>query len=133
MLVSALLANLVARKVLLVAVPLSPAGSRLPLAASFPVLVRNTMQWMLPGAEALRPGEQVNGWTSRRTGFARRPGGGMSHAFSVLSAAESDLRRPEAAEPPVFVARQSLAAVLVVIAAVLLLAEWALFHKRLTE
>jgi len=121
------------QKVLLVAVPLNPAGSRLPMAAAFPVLMRNAMQWMLPGAEALRPGDRVQGWTRRWAGFARRPGERMSRAFSVLSAAESDLRRPDAAEPPRFAPRQSLAAVLVAIAAVLLLAEWALFHKRLTE
>ena len=121
------------QKVLLVGIPLSPAGSRLPLAAAFPVLMRNAANWMLPEPEALRPGERIGDWTRRRTGLDRRPGDPMAHAFSVLSAVESDLRRSEAGEPPEYTARTPLAGFLVALAAVLLVTEWALFHKRLTE
>ena len=121
------------QKVLLVGIPLSAAGSRLPLAAAFPVLMRNAANWMLPEPEALRPGGMIGGWTRRRTGLERRPGDPMTHAFSVLSAAESDLRRPDASEPPEYTARTPLAGFLVALAAVLMVTEWALFHKRLTE
>jgi len=92
-------------KVLIVAIPPSPTGSRWPLAASFPVLMRNTLTWMLPPAEAI----------------------------GVLSASESDLRRSETSDPPVYAARTSLATILVALAVACLLTEWALVHKRLTE
>jgi hypothetical protein len=154
-------------KVLFVAAPLTPDGSRLPLLAAFPMLVRNACLWMLPQASVLRPGEAVDGdcpnfrptkmglspstgaasttgpppaeatsralWTSRRAGLVESPADGRLHAFSTLSAAESDLRRSprEAAPPPA--TRQSLATLLVVLAMLLLLVEWGLFHRRLTE
>jgi hypothetical protein len=120
-------------KVLFVGVPLLPSGSRLPLVASFPVLMRSALQWMLPGPEALRPGEPVKGWTSRRVGFVAPPTGDRKHAFSVLSADESDLRRGDGARGETFAARRPLTGMLVALAVVLLGVEWALFHRRLTE
>ncbi len=120
-------------KVLFVAAPLTTAGSRLPLLASFPTLVRNACLWMLPQASVLRPGETVDRFTSRRAGLIESPADGRLYAFSTLSAAESDLRREPRGETPPLAKRQSLAAFLVVLAMVLLPVEWGLFHRRLTE
>jgi hypothetical protein len=93
-------------KILFVGIPILPSGSRLPLVASFPVLLRNTLQWMLPPT-------QVHG---------------------LLSAADSDLRQPaDAAPPQTFAARRSLATPLVLLAVLLAAVEWGLFHRRLTE
>ena len=120
-------------KVLLVGIPIRPTGSRFPVAAAFPLLMRNALRWMLPGPRALRPGETVGGWTSRRAGLATCPADGTTHAFSVLSAKESDLRRSDGVEGETLGARRSLAAVLVVLAMAMLAVDWALFHRRLTE
>ncbi|MFB3891543.1 MAG: VWA domain-containing protein [Phycisphaerae bacterium] len=114
------------------AMPSGPSGSRLPLIASFPVLMRNTLQWMLPPAEALRPGERAGEWTSRKAGLVKGPDA-RTHAFSVASAGESDLRRPPGLKGETFGRGHSLAMFLVVLAIALLPIEWGLFHKRLTE
>ena len=113
-------------------IPLLPAASRLPLAASFPVLMRNAVEWMLPAATIRRPGDRIGTWTSRRAGLAMGPGN-HAYAFSVLSAPESDLRRPDAARAEPFPHRRPLAGILAVLAVGLLAVEWGLFHKRLTE
>jgi hypothetical protein len=97
------------------------------------VLMRNACLWMLPQAKVLRPGETVDGWTSRRAGMAENPHNGQNYAFSTLSAAESDLRREPAAEETPVARRQSLAMALVGLAVVLLTVEWGLFHRRFTE
>lgn len=136
-------------KVLFVGIPLLQSGSRLPLVASFPTLMANAMEWMLPGARAHAVGADVGGTTSRKAGFATLEAGtgavsandaktelGPSTqgvAFSVASAAESDLRRDGPAEAESFSRRHSLAGVLVAMAILLLGAEWMLFHRRLTE
>ena len=117
-------------KVLFVGLPVLPAGSRLPLVTGFPVLMRNALASMLPMPQIARPGEQVDGLTSRRAGMVI---GKPARAFSTLAAAESDLRRPEGVEIAPSRSRRSLAGALVMIALVLLCAEWGLFHKRLTE
>jgi hypothetical protein len=119
-------------KVLFVGIPVMPSGSRLPLVASFPLLMRNTFQWMLPRAEALHPGDRVGGWTSRKAGLVEGPDGRM-HAFSVASAEESDLRRSAGLEGETWGRRHSMALFLVLFAIALLPVEWGLFHKRLTE
>jgi len=120
-------------KILFVGIPPTPSGSRLPLVASFPVLMRNALLWMLPSPRALRPGERVHGWTSRKTGLAQSPVDGETHAFGLLSATESDLRRERPVESDTFAGRRSLAFILIAVAIVLLPVEWGLFHKRLTE
>jgi len=120
-------------KVLFVGIPLAPSGSRLPFVASFPVLMRNALLWMLPQAEIRRCGDQVAGWTSRRTGLVESPVDGTVHAFSVLSAAESDLRRAEPIGSGPIPRRRPLAGALVALAIVLLSVEWGLFHRRVTE
>ncbi|MCL2648786.1 MAG: VWA domain-containing protein [Phycisphaerales bacterium] len=123
-------------KVLFIGIPVTAAGtsgSRLPLVASFPVLLRNAMQWMLPPVEILRPGQQTNGWTTRRATFATNPSTGKQHAFSVLSTEASDLRKTGGTESEMFTSRKSLAGTLVLIAIALLALEWGLFHRRLTE
>jgi hypothetical protein len=120
-------------KVLFVAAPLTTAGSRLPLLASFPVLLRNACLWMLPQTSVSRPGEMADGWTSRTAGLVQSPADGRLHAFSTLSAAESDLRREPLPETAPIAKRHSLAALLVALAMVLLSVEWGLFHRRLTE
>ncbi|HZK82217.1 MAG TPA: VWA domain-containing protein, partial [Humisphaera sp.] len=119
-------------RVLFVGIPMMPSGSRLPLMASFPALMRNTLQWMLPKAEALHPGDTIGDWTSRNAGLVKGNDGRV-HAFSVASALESDLRRPAGLTGETFGKRHSLAKILVLIAAALLPLEWGLFHKRLTE
>jgi hypothetical protein len=121
-----------ATRVLFVGIPVMPSGSRLPLVASFPALMRNAVQWMLPGAETLRPGDRVNGWTSPRAGLVAGPDG-TPHAFSLANPRESDLRRPSERMTQPLPQRRSLAGVFVLLAAVLLPVEWGLFHKRLTE
>jgi len=120
-------------KVLLVGIPPTPAGSRFPLAASFPALMRNAFAWMLPSPEVRRPGDPIEGWTSRRVGLVESPLDGAVHAFSALSAAESDLRRQQGVAHEPTARRHSLASVLVALAILLLPVEWGLFHKRLTE
>jgi hypothetical protein len=132
--------------VLFVGIPLLPSGSRLPVVASFPVLLRNALRWMLPHTEALRPGDRIEGpagegtpgppgtsGTSRRTGFVAHAGDSKMHPFSVLSAEVSDLRRPAPLESESFARRRSLAMPLVLLAIALLGVEWGLFHRRLTE
>ena len=91
--------------------------------------------WMLPQPRAYRTGQDVSGWTSRRVAFATGPEAGKAtaEAFNLLSAAESDLRRAPEGEGWSFTSRRSLAALLVVLAMALLPAEWALFHRRVTE
>jgi len=91
-------------KVLFVGIPLMPSGSRLPLVASFPALMRNAVQWMLPRIQ---------------------PKG--------VSADESDLRRPPNLKGETLARRHSTATVFIIIALVLLPLEWGLFHKRVTE
>ncbi len=120
-------------KVLFVGIPLAPFGSRLPFVASFPSLMRNALLWMLPSPEIRRPGDRVAGWTSRRTGLVASTVDGAVHAFSVLSAAESDLRRPQAMVCEPIPHRRPLAAALVALAIALLAVEWGLFHRRVTE
>jgi hypothetical protein len=121
-------------KVLFVGIPIVPSGSRLPLVASFPVLVRNALRWMLPQPEIVRAGESIADWSPTRAGFVA-DAAGNKHAVSVLSAETSDLRRPAdiAAASMGFSPRHSLATVLVILAMALLAVEWGLFHKRLTE
>jgi len=117
-------------KVLFVGLPLAPSGSRFPLVASFPVLMRNAFEWMLqPPRSESRP----SGRTGVAAGDALTPEGVDSERASVLSAAESDLRRDKPAEGETIPHRFPLAFVLVAVAAVLLPVEWGLFHKRLTE
>ncbi len=116
-------------KVLFVGIPVLPSGSRLPVVASFPALMRNTLAWMLPSARA----EQANG-QQRRCGLAK-DSSGLACGFNVLSGSESDLRRADEivqknASPA---RRHSAAMALVILAAVLLGIEWTLFHRRLTE
>jgi hypothetical protein len=120
-------------KALIVALPLTTDDSRLPLLASFPVLMRNACLWMLPQPKVLRPGETADGWTSRRAGLVENSQQGQKYAFSTLSAAESDLRREPAPEEAPVARRRSLAMALVGLAVVLLTVEWGLFHRRLTE
>ncbi|GEM_PF-1895345 len=116
--------------VLFVGLPVLPAGSRLPLVTGFPVLMHNALASMLPMPQIARPGEQVDGLTSRRAGMVS---GKPARAFSTLSAAESDLRRPDGIESAPSRSRRSLAGTLVMISLALLCVEWGLFHKRLTE
>ena len=107
--------------VLFVGLPILPAGSRLPLVTGFPVLMRNALASMLPMPQSARPGEYVDGLTSRRVGvIAGKP----ARAFSTLSAAESDLRRAEGIESALSRSRRSLAGTLVMIALLLLCVEW---------
>ena len=113
--------------------PLSTDDSRLPLSAAFPLLMRNACRWMLPPPAVVRPGEPVAGGTSRRVGLIERPGQERPCAFSLLSAAESDLRREAAAAGAAMEPRRSLAFALVALAVLLLPIEWGLFHRRLTE
>ncbi len=120
-------------KVLFIGIALNRTDSRLTLMASFPVLMRNALSWMLPGASILRPGERLEGWTSRKTGFIENPAGGKLQAFSLLSAPESDLRRASSAPPPAIPGRFSLAFYFVIFALALLVADWVLFHRRITE
>jgi hypothetical protein len=120
-------------KALIVAMPLTTDGSRLPLLASFPVLMRNACLWILPQPKVLRPGETIDGWTSRRAGLSENPQDGQKYAFGTLSASESDLRREPAAEEAPIAKRQPLAMALVGLAIVLLTVEWGLFHRRFTE
>jgi hypothetical protein len=132
-------------KVLFVGIPVMPSGSRLPLVASFPVLMRNALQWMLRSPEALHPGEPLTlpspprgegrvrgGWTSRKAGLVKGPDG-RAHAFSVASVEESDLRRAPGLKGETFGQRHSLSMVLALSALALLLVEWGLFHRRMTE
>jgi len=119
-------------KVLYVGIPVMPSGSRLPLVACFPVLMRNALQWMLPQASAFHPGDRVGGWTSRKAGLVKGPDGRV-HAFSVASTEESDLRRGRGLRGEMFGQRHSVSIILVVLAIALLAVEWGLFHKRLTE
>jgi len=119
-------------KVLFVGIPVMPSGSRLPLVASFPVLMRNALQWMLPSPESPHPGEREGGWTSRKAGLVKCPDGRV-RAFSVASTEESDLRRAPGLKGETFGQRHSLATILVMIAIALLLIEWGLFHRRMTE
>jgi len=107
-------------KVLFVGIPLAPSGSRLPFVASFPVLMRNALLWMLPSVEIRHPGDRVAGWTSRRVGRVESPVDGATHAFSVLSTAESDLRRAEPAATEPIPRRRPVAGVLIALAIVLL-------------
>jgi hypothetical protein len=88
---------------------------------------------MLPQPSVMRPGELTAGWTSRRVGVVENPADGRRHAFSTLSAAESDLRRPSPSATVDRGERRSLAVFLVVLAVVLMPVEWGLFHRRLTE
>ena len=120
-------------KALILAMPVSSGESQLPLLASFPVLMRNACRWMLPQPQVRRPGEMIDGWTSRRAGLIENPNDGQVYAFSTLGAAESDLRRPASAEEPPLARRRPLAAILVVLALVLMPIEWGLFHRRFTE
>jgi len=120
-------------KALIVAMPLTTDDSQLPLLASFPMLLHNACLWMLPQPQVLRPGEMIDGWTSRRAGLAENPHDGRRYAFSTLSAGESDLRREAAAEETPIGRRQPLALALVMFATVLLPIEWGLFHRRFTE
>lgn len=119
-------------KVLFVGIPVMPVGTRLPLVASFPALMRNALAWMTPGPESRRPGQMVDGWTSRTCGFVKDPAGGLI-PFSVTSAETSDLRRTEDVQGEPIGRPYAAATVLVAIAALLLLVEWGLFHRRLTE
>lgn len=116
--------------VLFVGLPVLPAGSRLPLVTGFPVLMRNALASMLPMPQIARPGEHVDGVTSRHAGIVA---GKPSRAFSTLAATESDLRRPEGTDSAPSRSRRSLAGTLVVMALALLCVEWGLFHKRMTE
>lgn len=116
--------------VLFVGLPVLPAGSRLPLVSGFPVLMRNALASMLPMPQNARPGEYVDGLTSRQAGVVA---GKPAHAFSTLAAGESDLRRPDGTESAASQSRRSLAGTLVVIALALLCVEWGLFHRRMTE
>jgi hypothetical protein len=116
--------------VLFVGLPILPAGSRLPLVMGFPVLMRNAIASMLPMPQCARPGEYVDGLTSRWAGMVA---GKPARAFSTLSAEESDLGRPQGIESPPLRSRRSLAGMLVMISLVLLCVEWGLFHKRMTE
>ena len=118
---------------LIVAMPLTTGDSPLPLLASFPVLIRNACLWMLPQPKGMRPGETVDGWTSRRAGLVENLHDGRMYAFSTLSPSESDLRRDAAVEQPPIARRQPLAVALVGLAMVLLTVEWGLFHRRFTE
>ena len=120
-------------KVLFVGIPVMPVGTRLPLVASFPALVRNALAWMTPGPESRRPGRMVDGWTSRTCGFAKDPAGGGLVAFSLTSAETSDLRRTEEVHGEPLGRPFAAATTLVAMAALLLLVEWGLFHRRLTE
>jgi hypothetical protein len=120
-------------KALIVALPLSTDDSRLPLSAAFPLLMRNACRWMLPQPGVLRPGEPVAGWTSRRVGLIKRPGRDRPSAFSLLSPAESDLRREGVAAGAAITQHRSLTFALVMLAVLLLPIEWGLFHRRLTE
>jgi hypothetical protein len=119
---------------MLVAIPPVSSGSRLPLVASFPALLRNGFEWMLPKVEVLRPGEagQAGASPSRRAGFMK-DSAGKSHAVSVLSAHASNLGGAAASENQKFAGRRSLAMPLVFVAIALLAVEWGLFHRRFTE
>ena len=120
-------------RVLFLGVPPALFASRLPLIPSFPALMRNVLLWMLPSNEAMRPGDDADGWTSRTTGFIENQADGKVCAFSLLDGTESDLRREDAeAEEPVS-GRRSLAAFLIAAAILLMGLEWVLFHKRITE
>ena len=114
-------------------IPASASSSRLPLTASFPALMRNALSWMLPGPEILRPGEYVNGWTSRKIGFIENKADGKSHAFSLLDAGESDLRNISGKESILPPGRKSLAPLMTILAMIMLGFEWFLFHNRYTE
>jgi len=120
-------------RVLFVGIPVMPVGTRLPLVASFPALLRNALAWVTPGPESRRPGQMVGGWTSRTCGFAKDPAGGGLVPFSLTSAETSDLRRAEDVRSEPVGRPYAAAAVLVAMAALLLLVEWGLFHRRLTE
>ena len=102
-------------KVLFVGLPLATSGSRFPLVASFPVLMRNAFEWMLTPSPLAGRAER---WDTRA---------------SVLNAAESDLRRGKPVEGEAIARRFPLAFVFVALAVVLLPVEWGLFHRRLTE
>jgi hypothetical protein len=88
---------------------------------------------MLPATEMRRPGDRVAGWTSRRTGLIESPADRTVHAFSVLSAAESDLRRAEPIASEPMPHRRPVAGALIILAILLLAVEWGLFHRRVTE
>ena len=120
-------------RIFYVGIPASASSSRLPLTASFPALMKNALSWMLPGPEILRPGEYVNGWTSRKIGFIENKSDGRSHAFSLLDAGESDLRNSTGKESILPPGRKSLAPLMTVLAMLMLGLEWFLFHNRYTE
>lgn len=119
-------------KVLFVGIPVMPTGSRLPMVSSFPVLIRNALKWMLPQASVMPVGASVSGCATRQAGIVSASGVAQG-AVSTLSAVESDLRRKLDVRPVIDATRRSLAAWLVVLAMALLPAEWALFHKLVTE
>jgi hypothetical protein len=119
-------------KVMFVGIPVMPIGTRLPLVASFPALMRNALQWMLPAPQSSYPGQLVDGWTSRTCGLVGRPADGRIVAFSLASAESSNLRRGDEVKGEATHHRHSAAKVLVAVAGLLLLAEWGLFHRRLT-
>ncbi|MEI6846025.1 MAG: VWA domain-containing protein [Candidatus Firestonebacteria bacterium] len=121
------------RKVFFIGIPLTLMNSRLPLTVAFPALMRNALAWLLPAPEILRPGEYVDGWTSKNIGFIENPANKNLHAFSLLNAGESDLRRKNPEEAVIRPGKKSLALYCVVLALLLLACEWVLFHKRLTE
>ena len=120
-------------KVLFLGIPPDLFASRLPLTPSFPALMRNALLWMLPPTKAMRPGEYVDGWTSRKTGFIESKMDGKVRAFSLLDSTESNLRREDGEKEATVSGRYSLAAFLVALAILLMGIEWALFHKRMTE
>jgi hypothetical protein len=119
-------------KVMFVGIPVMPIGTRLPLVASFPALMRNALQWMLPAPQSCHPGQLVEGWTSRTCGLVGSPADGRIVAFSLASAESSNLRRGEEVKGEATRHRHSAAKVLVAMAGLLLMVEWGLFHRRLT-
>ncbi len=149
------------RRVVATAFPV--AGSNFPLKAAFPLFISNTVHWLAAGPAALpnlragqvyvpaegesvanTPGEKHDAWSTTptlldRVGFYERTDAHSSSWLSVntADAAESDLRTATGSGGLLLSAARfagfQLWQWLALAAATLILLEWWLHHRRLTE